>query len=124
MHLSLHWQGPCHVSLDASESFLLVANYETGHVASLPLLEDGSLGPACSVLQHGDGRCVMLDCNTLCFVSQLVLSCRIVHLCPSCTFVELPALNCTTSARAGTSIHLGTVPKLIPVWHTMSNESS
>eukprot|EP00911_Craspedida_sp_UC1_P002616 UC1_evm3s1935 len=52
-------RGPCHLSLDATESFLLVANYESGHVAALPLDPDtGSVGaplvPA-ALARHGDG---------------------------------------------------------------------
>ena len=53
--------GPCHVSLDATSKVLLVANYNTGHVASFPILADGSIGPiATDHLQgpasHATGR--------------------------------------------------------------------
>lgn len=44
--------GPCHVSVDAGGKCLLVANYGSGSVASLPIREDGSLGAAGSVIQH------------------------------------------------------------------------
>jgi len=44
--------GPCHVSVDPSGRVLLVANYGSGHVASLPIKADGSLGePASAHLQ-------------------------------------------------------------------------
>lgn len=44
--------GPCHLAVDASGRALLVANYGAGSVASLPIRDDGSLGPAATVLQH------------------------------------------------------------------------
>ena len=53
-------QGPCHVSVDATGQALLVANYSSGSVASLPITADGTLGEAVSVHQHegtgGDPR--------------------------------------------------------------------
>lgn len=45
--------GPCHVNVDHSGKVLLVANYGSGHVASYPLQEDGSIGEAVSVVQQG-----------------------------------------------------------------------
>lgn len=50
--VSSHGDAPCHVSVDASGKFILVANYVRGTVASLPILEDGSLGEAVSVHEH------------------------------------------------------------------------
>lgn len=44
--------GPCHVSVDATGRVVLVANYSSGDVAALPILDDGSLGEATSVFQH------------------------------------------------------------------------
>jgi 6-phosphogluconolactonase len=44
--------GPCHISLDRAGKFVLVANYDGGSVATFPLRDDGSLGPASSVVQH------------------------------------------------------------------------
>jgi 6-phosphogluconolactonase len=44
--------GPCHVSVDPNGKCVLVANYGSGSVAALPILEDGRLGPAGSVMQH------------------------------------------------------------------------
>jgi 6-phosphogluconolactonase len=44
--------GPCHVTIDRSGQYVLVANYGTGSIASLPIQKDGQLGPAISVIQH------------------------------------------------------------------------
>jgi 6-phosphogluconolactonase len=54
--------GPCYISLDKSDKyypslsnsiwFTLVANYDGGSVASFPIRDDGSLGPAASLIQH------------------------------------------------------------------------
>jgi 6-phosphogluconolactonase len=45
-------QGPCYVTVDREGRFLLVANYGSGHVAVLPIADDGRLLPATSVVQH------------------------------------------------------------------------
>ena len=44
--------GPCHVVVDRSGKFVLVANYGGGSVACLPIRADGSLGDAASFVQH------------------------------------------------------------------------
>jgi len=44
--------GPTHLAVDASGRALIVANYTSGSVASLPIGEDGRLGPAASFFQH------------------------------------------------------------------------
>ncbi len=44
--------GPCHVSVDASGSTVMAANYGGGSVCSMPVKADGSLGEAASFLQH------------------------------------------------------------------------
>lgn len=44
--------GPCHVSVDATGKTLLVANYGSGSIASLPIKVDGSLGAAAATIQH------------------------------------------------------------------------
>jgi 6-phosphogluconolactonase len=44
--------GPCHVSVDASGKTLLVANYGSGSIASLPILIGGKLGEAATTIQH------------------------------------------------------------------------
>jgi len=49
---SAHGSAACYLDVDATGKALLVANYSTGSVASLPVKEDGSLGEAASVIQH------------------------------------------------------------------------
>jgi 6-phosphogluconolactonase len=44
--------GPCHVALDKTGKYVLVANYDGGSVAVFPVLPDGHLGGASSVIQH------------------------------------------------------------------------
>ena len=44
--------GPCYVSVDKSGRVVLVANYDGGSVALLPIEGDGSLVPATQVLKH------------------------------------------------------------------------
>ena len=44
--------GPCHVSVEPKGRFVLVANYESGSAAMLPVQKDGSLGEASDVAQH------------------------------------------------------------------------
>lgn len=43
---------PCHLIVDPTGKNVLVANYSGGSVAVLPVLEDGSLGPISSFVQH------------------------------------------------------------------------
>ncbi len=43
---------PCHVIVDQTGHFVLVANYTGGNVAVFPLHHDGSLGSATDVAQH------------------------------------------------------------------------
>lgn len=49
---------PCHLSLDHSERFLLVANYTGGNVAVVPIAEDGALEQASQVLAHAGSSVV------------------------------------------------------------------
>ena len=42
----------CYLDVDATGRTVVVANYATGSVASLPVQEDGSLGEASSFIQH------------------------------------------------------------------------
>ena len=46
-------QGPCHVAVDQTGRYAMAANYGSGSVAMLPILDDGSLGEACDFHQHG-----------------------------------------------------------------------
>ncbi|MBM82426.1 MAG: 6-phosphogluconolactonase [Planctomycetaceae bacterium] len=43
---------PCHLVVDATGKHVLVANYTGGSVISLPIVEDGKLGPDSSFHQH------------------------------------------------------------------------
>lgn len=45
-------KAPCHLMADSTERCLVVAHYQNGIVASLPINEDGSLGPVKSIHQH------------------------------------------------------------------------
>lgn len=45
-------EGPAHVSVDPQGRFVYVSNYSGGSLSSLPILSDGSLGKAISVMQH------------------------------------------------------------------------
>lgn len=47
--------GPCHVSIDATGKFAVVANYGGGSVCMLPVNEDGSLEPSSHFIQHYGG---------------------------------------------------------------------
>ena len=47
-----HGNDPCHLGLDRTGRFLLVANYSSGSVCVLPVNEDGSLGEAVQVVEH------------------------------------------------------------------------
>jgi 6-phosphogluconolactonase len=44
--------GPCHISIDKTGKFILVANYGGGSIATFPIREDGSVGPASAFVQH------------------------------------------------------------------------
>ncbi|MFQ5808091.1 MAG: lactonase family protein [Armatimonadota bacterium] len=44
--------GPCHLTVDATGRYVLVANYGSGGVAALPIRDDGRLAPASDTVQH------------------------------------------------------------------------
>lgn len=44
--------GPCHLSLDKSGKYVLVANYDGGSVAVFPILPGGRLGASTAFVQH------------------------------------------------------------------------
>jgi 6-phosphogluconolactonase len=47
-------KGPCHISVDNTGQYVLVANYGGGSVTVLPIEKDGSLGePSCSIKHQG-----------------------------------------------------------------------
>jgi 6-phosphogluconolactonase len=43
---------PCHLTVDATGRFVLVANFASGSVAVLPVAENGGLGDAVTFIQH------------------------------------------------------------------------
>ncbi len=43
---------PCHLSIDRSGKFILVANYSGGNASVLPLLDDGRIGEPIEMVQH------------------------------------------------------------------------
>lgn len=47
-----HGTDPCHLTVDRTGRFVLVANFASGSVCVLPIREDGSLGDATDVIQH------------------------------------------------------------------------
>ncbi|HPG40266.1 MAG TPA: lactonase family protein [bacterium] len=47
-----HGGSPCHVMVDKSGQYVVVANYGGGNVTVLPRQNDGSLGPATDIVQH------------------------------------------------------------------------
>lgn len=50
--VSSHGAGPCYITLDKTGKYVLVANYDSGTVATFPVLPGGKLGEAASVVQH------------------------------------------------------------------------
>lgn len=44
--------GPCYISLDKTNAFALVANYDSGNIASFPVMTDGTLRTASGFVQH------------------------------------------------------------------------
>jgi 6-phosphogluconolactonase len=47
-----HGTAPCHLVLDPTGKFVLLANYSSGSVAVFPVAVDGRLGEATAVVQH------------------------------------------------------------------------
>lgn len=50
--VSSHGAAPCHLSIDKTGKYLLVANYNGGSVAIFPISPDGRLQDATKVIQH------------------------------------------------------------------------
>jgi 6-phosphogluconolactonase len=44
--------GPCHLAVDRTGKWLLVANYGSGSIAVLPIRQDGALGEPGAIVQH------------------------------------------------------------------------
>jgi len=43
---------PCHLCVDPTGKFVIVANYTSGNITVLPIETDGSLGPSVEMVQH------------------------------------------------------------------------
>ncbi len=50
-----HGTAPCHVSIEPSGRFALLANYGSGSIAAYPIAADGQLGAASAIVQHEGG---------------------------------------------------------------------
>jgi 6-phosphogluconolactonase len=50
--VSSHGAGPCYLTVDPTDTWVIVANYASGSVAELPIKPDGSLGAATAFRQH------------------------------------------------------------------------
>lgn len=57
-HQSSAGAHPCHLSVDANGQWLIVANYTSGSVALLPIVEGGAVGEATDAVQHVGGSMV------------------------------------------------------------------
>jgi 6-phosphogluconolactonase len=71
-------QGPCHLAIDATGRQLLVANYNNGVVADLPIGVDGRLGPPSWTDQHpslGDKVTPHAHCTLIDPANRFVVSC-------------------------------------------------
>jgi len=51
-HQPSHGMHPCHISIEQTGRFAMVANYSSGSVAMFPIQADGRLGPATDIVQH------------------------------------------------------------------------
>jgi len=47
-----HGACPCHLNIDRTGQYVMVANYMGGNLAVLPIQKGGTLGPATDVVQH------------------------------------------------------------------------
>jgi 6-phosphogluconolactonase len=78
---STYGLNPVHLAVDPGNRFLVVANYATGSIVSLPVRQDGGLDPVCDLLllpgktgPHREGQSfshphqVLLDPNEACFI--------------------------------------------------------
>ena len=84
--------GPCHVQVDQTDSYVVVANYFGGSVSLLPIRADGSLGARTDFIQHhgssidpqrqrqAHAHCVMIDrANALVYACDLGMDAIVVY---------------------------------------------
>jgi 6-phosphogluconolactonase len=50
--VSSHGAGPCHLAMDKTGKYVLVANYDSGSIAAFPVQQNGKLAEASSAVQH------------------------------------------------------------------------
>jgi len=50
--VSSQGEGPCHLSLDKTGKYVLVANYDSGSIAVFPIQRDGKLGEVTTSIKH------------------------------------------------------------------------
>ena len=99
--------GPCHVQVDQTDSYVVVANYFGGSVSLLPIRADGSLGARTDFVQHrgssvhperqrqAHAHCVMIDrANTLVYACDLGMDAIVVYRIDHATgrLIEQPDL--------------------------------
>lgn len=100
--------GPCHLQVDQTDSYVVVANYFGGSVSLLPIQANGSLGARTDFVQHhgssvnperqrqAHAHCVMIDgANTLVYVCDLGMDAIVVYRIDHATgrLIEQPDLS-------------------------------
>ena len=100
--------GPCHVQVDQTDSYVVVANYFGGSVSLLPIRADGSLGARTDFIQHhgssidpqrqrqAHAHCVMIDrANALVYACDLGMDAIVVYRIDHATgrLIEQPDLT-------------------------------
>jgi len=100
--------GPCHVQVDRTDSYAVVANYFGGSVSLLPIRANGSLGARTDFIQHhgssigpqrqqqAHAHCVVIDrANTLVYACDLGMDAIVVYRIDHATgrLIEQPDLT-------------------------------
>ena len=100
--------GPCHVQVDRTDAYVVVANYFGGSVCLLPIRADGSLGARTAFVQHhgasvhperqrqAHAHCVVIDrANALVYACDLGMDAIVVYRIDHATgrLIEQPDLK-------------------------------
>lgn len=106
--------GPCHVQVDQTDSYVVVANYFGGSVCLLPIQADGSLGARTDFVQHrgssvnperqekAHAHCVMIDrANTLVYACDLGMDAIVVYRIDHATGQMIEQPDLTVCAEPG-----------------------
>jgi 6-phosphogluconolactonase len=102
---------PCYVSLDATGKWVLGANYGSGTITVIPVLDSGKLCESTMVLQHtSSGQSSRQDAAHAHFILQnpsngLIYSCDL-----GADTIYVYRLNTTTGKLAATGYNYGTKP--------------